>query len=127
MRAPDSYLLPVLRGLLDGDGTIINKVYRADTGRRADYFWEYLITRFQSASRPHLEWISARICAMTGLVGYLIEVTRRVPDPTRKPFFHLRYAKRASHVLLPLLYPSAAPCLERKREIWVRYAARHDL
>ncbi|MEK6208104.1 MAG: LAGLIDADG family homing endonuclease [Chloroflexota bacterium] len=31
---PDEVLLPLARGLLDGDGSVINKVYRADTGRR---------------------------------------------------------------------------------------------
>jgi hypothetical protein len=124
---PDAYLLPLLRGLLDGDGSIINKVYRADTGRRPDYYWEYLLTRFQSASRPHLEWLRERIARTIGLEGYLIEVTRRIPDPTRHPFFHLRYGKRASLVLLPLLYPAEAPCLERKRAIWLGYAVRHQL
>jgi len=55
----DSFLMPLARGLLDGDGSLINKVYRADTGRRADYYWEYLITRFLSASRAHLVWLQA--------------------------------------------------------------------
>lgn len=33
---PDRFLVPLTRGLLDGDGSIINEVYRADTGRRSD-------------------------------------------------------------------------------------------
>lgn len=124
---PDQYLFPALRGLLDGDGSIINKVYRADTGRRTDYYWEYLLTRFHSASKPHLEWIGRRVASLTGLNGYLQEVRRRKPDATRHPFFHLRYGKRASLSLLPLLYPRGAPCLERKRAIWLDYAARHGI
>ncbi|MGH8526588.1 MAG: hypothetical protein ACREXY_20985, partial [Gammaproteobacteria bacterium] len=123
---PDVFLFPTLRGLLDGDGSILNKVYRADTGRRADYFWEYLLTRFMSASRPHLEWIDRRVESQTGLRGYLQEVRKRNPDRERQPFFHLRYGKRASLVLLPLLYPPGAPCLERKRAIWLEYATRHE-
>ncbi len=124
---PEQHLFPLLRGLLDGDGSIYNRVVRADTGRRDDYYWEYLLTRFVSASRVHLEWIAARVEASTGLKGYLQDVRRSQPDPRRHPFFHLRYGKRASHVLLPLLYPEGAPCLERKRAIWVAYAARHDV
>src|SRR6266540_3351566 len=58
---PDARLMALARGLLDGDGRIINEVYRADTSRRSDYFWEYLKTRFTSASRPHLDWLEARI------------------------------------------------------------------
>src|SRR5438445_346368 len=37
---PDAYLVPLARGLLDGDGSIINKLARADTKRRSDYYWE---------------------------------------------------------------------------------------
>lgn len=122
---PDEHLFATLRGLLDGDGTILNRVYRADTRDRSDYYWEYLLTRFLSASRPHLEWIAERIREATGLRGNIQEARRRVPDPTRHPFFHLRYGKRASVVLLPLLYPPGAPCLERKRAIWLDYQERH--
>jgi len=123
---PDARLLALARGLLDGDGSIINEVYRADTGDRSDYYWEYLITRFTSASRPHLDWLEARIRALTGLRGRVGEVKRK-PDPTRHPFFRLEYGKLASHVLLPLLYPREMPCLERKRAIWHDYARRHGL
>jgi hypothetical protein len=122
---PDAHLFATLRGLLDGDGTITNKIYRADTGRRSDYYWEYLLTRFESASRRHLEWIASRVEASTGLSGYLQEIRTTKPDRERHPFFHLRYGKRASVVLLPMLYPAGAPCLERKRRVWLDYAARH--
>ena len=122
---PDEFLFAAVRGLLDGDGSIINKVYLADTGGRPDYYWEYLITSFGSASRRHLEWLESRVRAVTGLHGRIGEATRRVPDATRHPYYQLRYGKLASHALLPLLYPSYdVPCLERKRAIWVRYRDR---
>jgi hypothetical protein len=124
---PDKFLIPLARGLLDGDGSVINKVYRADTARRSDYFWEYLITSFKSASRPHLEWLRSRLHAATGQTGYLSQLKLKKPLPNRHPVFELRYGKRSSLVLLPLLYPIAAPCLERKRAIWLDYAAAHDV
>ena len=126
---PHEFLIPLARGLLDGDGSVINEVYRADTGRRPDYFWEYLITSFKSASRPHLEWLQSRLRVATGQTGYLsqLNVNLKNPLPNRHPFFELRYGKRGSLVLLPLLYPPAAPCLERKRAKWVAYADRHGL
>lgn len=124
---PDRFLMPLTRGLLDGDGSVINKVYRADTGRRSDYFWEYLITSFKSASRPHLEWLQSRLYPATGQLGYLSELKPKMPRPNRHPYFELRYGKRSSLVLLPLLYPESAPCLERKRAIWLAYAQRHGL
>src|SRR5437588_11758434 len=54
---PDEFLFPLARGLLDGDRSIINEVYRADTGRRSDYYWEYLITSFNSGSGEHVKWL----------------------------------------------------------------------
>jgi hypothetical protein len=124
---PDEFLIPLARGLLDGDGTLLNKVYRADTGRRDDYYWEYLITRFLSASRPHLAWLHSSIARVTGRVGTISEVKVKDPPPNRHPFYELEYGKRSSVVLLPLLYPPNAPCLERKRAIWVDYARRHSI
>jgi hypothetical protein len=129
LSVPDGFLMPLVRGLLDGDGSIINEVYRADTGRRIDYYWEYLITSFKSASRPHLEWLRERLSATTGRTGYLSQLNANLkkPLPNRQPLFELRYGKRSSLVLLPLLYPSMAPCLERKRAKWIAYAQRHAL
>jgi hypothetical protein len=121
---PDAFLLPVVRGLLDGDGNLTNKVYRADTGRRSDYYWEYLVTRFNSASRTHLEWLQSRRATELAIHGRLAEVKRTRPDPSRHPYFELRYGKRASLILLPGLYPETAPCLERKRVIWQQYESR---
>lgn len=129
LSVPDEFLFPLARGLLDGDGSVVNEVYRADTGRRPDYFWEYLITSFKSASRPHLEWLQSRLSLATGQTGYLsqLNINLKNPLPNRHPFFELRYGKRGSLVLLPLLYPPAAPCLERKRAKWFGYAQRHGL
>ena len=129
LSVPDGFLMPLVRGLLDGDGSVINEVYRADTGRRSDYYWEYLITSFKSASRPHLEWLRTRLSAALGQAGYIsqLNINLKNPLPNRHPFFELRYGKRISLVLLPMLYPSAAPCLERKRAKWIAYARRHGL
>jgi hypothetical protein len=82
---PDEFLIPLARGLLDGDGSVINKVYRADTGRRPDYFWEYLITSFKSASRPHLEWLQARLRTATGQTGYLSQLKPKKAAPKSAP------------------------------------------
>lgn len=124
---PRELFFPLARGLLDGDGTVLNKVYRADTGRRADYYWEYLVTGFNSGSREHLEWIRNEIEALTGFRATVAELRRKASQTKRHPYFGLRYGKRASHQLLPLLYPAGAPCLERKRAIWHDYAERHAL
>src|SRR2546422_10582444 len=78
LSVPDSFLMPLVRGLLDGDGSIINEVYRANTGRRSDYYWEYLITSFKSASRPHLEWLQTRLLRVTAQMGHRAEMETEI-------------------------------------------------
>ena len=124
LSVPDGVFIALARGLLDGDGSIINKIYRADTGRRDDYYWECLTTRFISASRKHLEWLRSRFLATTGRIGTLGVATTK-PRGNRHLMFELEFGKRSSLVLLPLLYPEGAPCLERKRAIWTEYQRRH--
>jgi hypothetical protein len=122
---PDEYLLPLARGLLDGDGSIMNKVTRADTKRRSDYRWEYLQTKFVSASLAHVLWLRAKLNTATGLQGY---VMTRKADGRRHACYALRFSKHASLRLLPLLYADpAAPRLTRKWRVWADYAERHGI
>ncbi len=120
---PDEFFLPLMRGLLDGDGSIINKIYRADTGSKRDYYWEYLITSFNSASAEHVRWLQGAIARILGLSGSVQMSTTTAGNP----YFGLRFGKLASSALLPLLYTAGAPCLGRKRQIWDRYASRQLL
>lgn len=119
---PDAFLAPLVRGLLDGDGSITNAIWRADTTRRSDYYYEWLRTRFASASRAHLEWLKARICAALGLRGWIWY------DPDRgNGIGALAYGKHDSIKLLKWVYPDpAVPCLHRKRAIWDDYCRRHE-
>jgi hypothetical protein len=123
LSVPDGFLMPLVRGLLDGDGSIINEVYRADTGRRNDYYWEYLITSFNSGSGEHVKWLRRVLERALKITGSIQESTTSAGNP----YFELRYAKGESSLLLPLLYPASAPCLERKRDIWENYVSRHGL
>ena len=123
LKIPDHLLFVVARGLLDGDGSIINERTRADTGRRDDYYWEYLQTKFVCASRPHLEWLKSRLDAAVGINGLIIARTARA---RRHACYTLRYSKRDSHRLLPMLYhDTTAPRLTRKWQVWARYVKRH--
>lgn len=125
LAVPDEYLLTLIRGLLDGDGTIYLLTHHPTPSTYPAYTYERLWTRFTSASRAHLEWVAAAIGAKLGLAGYL----RQEPLRTgRHPFYTLKYGNRASLRLLPTLYGDpAAPCLLRKRAIWLDYATRHAL
>lgn len=52
---PEEFLADLVRGLLDGDGSITNHIWKADTTRRSDYYYEWFRTRISSASLRHLE------------------------------------------------------------------------
>jgi hypothetical protein len=121
----DEFLFPLVRGLLDGDGSIMNKVARADTKRRQDYRWEYLQTKFVSGSRKHLVWLRTRLADATGVEGYLMT---QKPKGRARACYALRFSKHASVRLLPLLYPDQeAPRLTRKWRVWEDFAARHRI
>src|SRR2546430_282050 len=80
------------RGLLDGDGSIINKRARAAVGRRNDYYWEYLQTKFVCGSRPHLEWLKKRLRKSLGVDGLIIT---RAARGRKHACYTLRYGKIA--------------------------------
>jgi hypothetical protein len=120
---PDTFLLPAVRGLLDGDGSIVNFVHAPTKRLYPDYRYERLMAQFNSASREHLEWLRGRLEPMLKTRGY-IEVTP--PKPPRHEFNVLRYGKYASIELFKGLYPDGSvPRLVRKWEIWERYRLRN--
>ena len=125
IEVPDDVLTDLLRGLLDGDGSIINKRARADTRRSREYTWEYLRTSFLSASRPHIVWLRSRISDALGIDGYIATGrSRKRPD---RVMYTLRFGKRHSLKLLPLIYSDLdAPRLTRKWRVWQEYQTRHS-
>ena len=120
---PDEFFFPLVRGLLDGDGTIQNFVHAPTPSTYPEYRYERLWVIFCSASRPHLEWLRAGLARALGLHGYLAQAKRR---DGRHDLFTLKYGKHASLRLLRALYEDpAAPRLERKWMKWVRYCERN--
>lgn len=51
---PDHLILPLARGLLDGDGSVLNYWYQG-TGKARGAAYEALATRFVSASKAHVD------------------------------------------------------------------------
>lgn len=121
----DRFLLPVVRGLLDGDGHISNFVHHPTPGTFPEYEYERFWVYFNSASRPHIEWLKQRLSALLSIDGY---IERRPPREGRREFFRLKYGKHASSVLMQRLYEHPqAPRLERKWAMWDRYARKNGL
>ena len=120
---PDEFLMPLVRGLLDGDGSIVNFVHAPTKRRYPNYRYERLMAQFNSASRAHLDWLRSRLEPILQTQGY-IEVTP--PKPPRHEFNVLRYGKHASIQLFRLLYPDpTVPRLIRKWEIWNSFCQRN--
>lgn len=119
LSVPDEFFFGLTRGLLDGDGSIINAWY-AGTGKAKGKRYETLLTRFVSGSRLHLDWLRANLERLAGIRGSLIKPT------ARNSCWALGYAIRDSCVLLPRVYPDEeVPKLERKWLLWKDYAERH--
>ncbi len=118
--APTPYLPHLVRGLLDGDGSILNYMYDGTGKARGRY--EALTTRFISASHSHLAWLRDVLLDCVGVRGSIGSYQRS----DREHAMHsLAYAKRESEQLLLWIYPSSSvPCLARKRAIWERYRSR---
>lgn len=112
LSVPDDVFPHVLRGLLDGDGSILDVTYDG-TGKARGRRYRTLLVRFHSASQPHLIWIRERVRVLYGVSGSLAFAGG---------LYRLTFAKRASLALLPLLYRTAdVRCLMRKRRIWLRF------
>lgn len=106
---PDTYMPHLLRGLLDGDGSVIDCTYDG-SGKAKGGRYRTLLVRFTSASRAHADWVRDTITRMYGVSGGLW---------CEDGVYQLTYGTQASLRLLPALYSSeGVPCLERKRAVW---------
>src|SRR5207249_12242330 len=73
---PDQFLLPLARGLMDGDGSIANFVHAPTRKTYPDYRYERLGVSFLSASRPHIDWLRERLRPISDTRGY-VETSQR--------------------------------------------------
>lgn len=121
LSVPTEYFFHAARGLMDGDGSIVNIRY-AGTGKARGREYETIRVYFNSASRPHLLWIREQLSALLHVRGSLKLVCFTTSG---NPFYRLEYAMRETMKLLPNFYDdSDVPCLERKRLIWERFKVR---
>jgi hypothetical protein len=116
---PDEHLAPLARGLLDGDGSILSYWHAPNRRRYPNHRSLRLVTRFYSASRPHLEWLAGRLDRAYSARG-AINVDDRASR--KHPLYKLEFAKFASRSLLTRLYADPdSPHLKRKEDVWRRF------
>lgn len=103
LKIPDKYFFHFLRGHLDGDGSFLR--YQDPIFPKS----ERIYIKFRSKNLKHLMWLKSRINSLLKIKGYIANDGN---------VFSLRFAKRASLILLPYLYPTKyVPCLKRKYNI----------
>ena len=68
---PNEYLIPLARGLLDGDGSVCVFRDKPTRAKYPNYEYERLWVFFLSASRVHIDWLRARLNDSAGLDGYV--------------------------------------------------------
>mgnify|MGYP001604621367 FL=1 len=102
VKIPDRYFTDFLRGCLDGDGCTFS--FFSKKWQKSLVFY----MSFASGSLFFLEWIKKSIDRLYGAKG---AIWKQV-----KSGFQLRYAKKASIILISKMYYSGGViCLERKR------------
>jgi hypothetical protein len=122
INAPDTFMVPLARGLMDGDGGIANFVHAPTRKTYPDYRYERLSVQFNSASRPHIEWLRERLYSTCSLKGRV----QRFEKPDTHDMYRLEFGKHASIALLRLFYADPdAPRLWRKWRIWDEYLRRN--
>ncbi|OLC53504.1 MAG: hypothetical protein AUH85_14120 [Chloroflexi bacterium 13_1_40CM_4_68_4] len=119
LSAPSELLLPLARGLLDGDGSVSLFEY-AGTGKAKGRRYRALRAQFNSASKPHIDWLRDEIRKTVGINGCVTYI----PSKLGAGCWRLSYGNRESETLLAEMYRDrSAPCLLRKRDNWDRWLA----
>jgi hypothetical protein len=121
VEVPPDLFLDLVRGLLDGDGSISHYVHRPVVRNYPRYLYRRLTVRFHSASPEHLKWLQKRLAEVLSIRGAVVQQSKDLANN----MYALQYAKYASISLLTTLYEDAAkPRLLRKWRIWEEFKAQ---
>lgn len=124
LTVPKPFFLDVVRGLLDGDGSIYTGVTVPNRRRYPEHAYQRLIVRFHSASEQHILWLRSQLEDVLGIVGW-VSLRRKEVKGRDSVLFTLRYSKHESATLLGQLYSDPrAPRLRRKWRKWIDFRDR---
>jgi intein/homing endonuclease len=114
VKIPSEYFIDFLRGHLDGDGSIFTYEDRYNHYQGRIYTNQRVYIKFISASKNHILWLHNSIQTIIGIKG---SITCHVnKGGNRNPMWSIKFAKKESIRLLPLIYyKTTLPCLERKK------------
>ena len=122
LNVPRELIADTVRGLLDGDGSVITTLTIPNRKRYPGHVYQRLLVQFLSGGARHIDWLRATLNEELGLQGWV--QTRRREATTREyaPLYLLRYSKHEAMRLLQWLYASeSAPRLARKYAKWIDF------
>ena len=124
---PEVLFWDLARGLLDGDGSILNYVHNPIKKTYPDYSYERLQVVFNTASRLHAEWIQEQF-RRRGISSALLTTVRKTPEQSAaRVLFVVRMGKHSSIAALASMYRDpSAPSLKRKWQKWDAFLKRYS-
>lgn len=124
---PPSLFWDVVRGLIDGDGSIKSYVHNPIQRAYPGYTYERLEVHFHTASLAHAQWIQAELKAR-GLRSALLTSVRRTPEQyAGHILYKVKLGKHSSIALLARIYADGeAPRLTRKWMRWEAFRSRYS-
>lgn len=123
LRVPTQFLSHVMRGLIDGDGSIDCYVHNPIKKINPNYRYQRLSVRFLSASRAHCVWVQEILREHLQIVGALLRKHGR--GYSEHDLCNVKYGKYASIRLLTWMYEgSEGMRLERKYVKWSGFVER---
>ena len=124
---PPVYFWHVVRGLIDGDGSVKHYVHRPVRARYPLLTYERLQVVFHSASLRHMEWLKSQL-GDRGIRSALIVDDRLPPKRiSENPIYRLTLGKYASITVLSAIYADPdAPRLSRKWRTWHGFYVRYS-
>ena len=124
---PPEYFWHVVRGLIDGDGSVKNYVHQPLKRRYPLLTYERLEVLFHSASLAHMMWLMSQL-KRRGIRAALVVDDRLPPKRlSENPMYRVKLGKYAAISTLSAIYADPdAPRLRRKWVVWNDFFVRHS-
>ena len=124
---PVEYFWHLIRGLVDGDGSVKCYVHQPVKRRYPFIKYERLEVLFHSASLVHMEWLQSQL-RDRGIRSALIVDDRLPPKRiSENPMYRLKLGKYAAITVLAAMYADPdAPRLSRKWRTWNDFRTRYS-